>query len=689
MSGEGFVEVPSVRESVGSVHRSIVFERRNKTFGTEYTSSEPGRKIMIAQGFTPIPGTTYTVRVVKDTNPNDPSKGKLYVELVPDDAQEILSAAPDTIEGWRELEDAIDTAEIGVRSGLEARRAMNHLQMEIGNENSSDFYEEVLREHYADVEAGVAISEQLMEKGTASAELIELRSKNVHESLVKYRGLKNELSLARKKESELKELSSKSSAALRMLAEVRQGIQVLETEYEELCNSNPEAFAAIHLLELRGYRRALESGELAETPYVVAKAKDVEDHVRLGQPIFIHGHLGSGKTELALHVSKRVHEEGALIISGNKEMPLSEFFGHQVLDVAGADPSEYSRIEALVEAEFEQWKHERPGVSQAEADRAHDRILETKLAALQGGTISKFVLGPIYDAMEQGRPVIIDEANAIPHALLISLNHILTRRPGDVVTVQQNGNREITVQEGFCVIFTGNLNRGGQSIYSDRSSMDPALLSRLYKVEYDYLPQEVEGDLENADVVKKSEFFHLMLAFVMSRRGDAILPTGSLQKLWNLAKVARVTQDIFSGKAINEAFYPPSTAGERPTPPKLVESVLSIRALTKILTQWQGSGFEHDLDYYIFTEFITQSTVPQDQVCLYNLFRNGFGFFQGGDGWPDVSSKVGTLSALNVTPPKGSVQSLKFHTAREIVQAAFGPLPERDESEYVALASKK
>jgi MoxR-like ATPase len=113
-----------------------------------------------------------------------------------------------------------------------------------------------------------------------------------------------------------------------------------------------------------------------------------------------------------------------------------------------------------VEQKFEEWIKENPKAKEDEKNRAHDRILQTYLAQFKGGTISDFFMGPIYCAMAEGRPVIIDEVNAIPHEVLISLNHILTRKVGDKINVQQNTGTQVEVKEGFGVMMTGNLNQG-------------------------------------------------------------------------------------------------------------------------------------------------------------------------------------------------------------------------------------
>src|SRR3989344_683761 len=288
-------------------------------------------------------------------------------------------------------------------------------------------------------------------------------------------------------------------------------------------------------------------------------------------------------------------------------------------------------------------------------------------------TISEFYMGPIYRAMKEGRPLIIDEVNAIPHEVLISLNHILTRRVGEEVDIQMDSGERVTIQEGFCIIMTGNLNQG-QEQYIAREDMDAALLSRIHQVEYDYLPQKTEGSLEESG--EGNELFHLILARVMDKQADIDLPEGSVRKLSNLAKAARFTQDVFAGREVKNAYY--FQQGSSSVKYLLQKSVLTMRALNKIMTQWQGEQYKQELDHYIYKEFISQSTIASDRAYLYQLFKDRFGFFQGA-GWeqtPDYGAG-GIVTAFNVPVPENHTESMEFFGPRQTVEFAYGEAPER------------
>lgn len=511
-------------------------------------------------------------------------------------------------------------------------------------------------------------------------------------------------------------------AELDALNEIREELSELNKKKEELLESSPEAYFGLHLNELKEYKNDLEKGRIAETPYVKEKAEDIVAHIKANKPVMIYGHLGSGKTELAMHIAKEYilkekaekefggwlkensdktkkeqkekREEidkkigGALIISGSKNISLSELYGHQVLSVDRINKEELDAFAKEVEGKFKDWEKENPEVDESQKNRAHDRILQIYLAQFKGGTVSEFFLGPIYRAMGEGRPVIIDEANAIPHEILISLNYILTRRAGDKINVQQNSGSSVEVKEGFGILMTGNLNQG-QEKYIERQDMDPAFLSRLYKVEYDYLPQNTKGKLED-EAGFENELFHLLLAKVMDKNGNIEAPKDSIKKLWDLAKAARISQNVFAGKEIDGAYYFKQAAG-RPVRYLLKESVLSIRALDNIISQWQQEGYKFELDYYIWEEFVSQSTIATDKAYLYQLLKDQFGFFQTKiDGIDKNGNKIekdtwsqnpnyGAIDSFDIKPPKNPASPIEFLGPRKTVEFAFGKAPKRAE----------
>jgi len=466
-----------------------------------------------------------------------------------------------------------------------------------------------------------------------------------------------------------------AGSELEAIGDIRNELDETDVSRESLFGSSPEAFYGLHLKELKEYKKDLKRGRMIETPSVKRQAEDVAVHLRAGKPVLVYGHLGAGKTELAMHVARNYLGKDALVISGSKYTSLAELYGHQVLAVDKIKKEEIKAFTREVSDEFEAWKKENPKATENEQNLAHDRILQTYLVHAKGGTISDFFLGPIYRAMEEGRPVILDEVNAIPHEVLISLNHILTRRVGETVNVQQDSGRKVKIHEGFGVMMTGNLNQG-QEKYVDRQDMDPAFLSRLYKLEYGYLPQNMEGSLADA-AGPENELFHLLLARMMDKNGNLEAPKDSLAKLWRLAQAARVIQDVFAGKEVSTAHYLQEAAG-RPVKYLLKEAVLSPRALESVILQWQKEGYRLELDYYLWKEFVSQSTVASDRAYLYQELKDRFGFFKG-KGWDQDPNygKGGIVADFQVKPPENRSSTTDFFGPRDVIDAAYGKPPAR------------
>ncbi len=507
--------------------------------------------------------------------------------------------------------------------------------------------------------------------------LVSLRRKNLISAIRTEHTLEKVRDKLLKEEVEiLSEMEGEPSGAEQgALREVRRELEALTEQKRKLYESSPEAYFGLHLNELKEYKKSLNNDQLVETPYVKERSDDAAAHLRAGKPVMIYGHLGTGKTELAIHISKKYIGQDPVIISGSKHTSLSELYGHQILSLDKIDQRELNNFTKEVEEKFNLWKEENNQATEAEQNLAHDRILQIYLSKYKGGTISDFFLGPIYRAMAEGRPVIIDEVNAIPHEVLISLNHILTRRVGEKVNVQQNSGSSVTIKEGFGIMMTGNLNQG-QEKYLDRQDMDPAFLSRLYKMEYDYLPQKTEGSLGDA-AGEENELFHLMLSKVMDQNGNMEVPKETVKKLWNLAKGARVSQDVFAGREVASAYYL-EEAGGRAVKYLLKESVLSIRAVNNVLEQWAADGYKQELDYYLWKEFISQSTTAADKAYLYQMFKDRFAFFKS-DGWeqnPKYGSG-GVINAFDVKAPKNRAGETEFLSPRQVVEFAFGQASER------------
>lgn len=692
--GFGFNENPLDYE--GKVLNNIEFTavENQKTGEIVYKSSDgpdsKKRKMLKLDPkseFMPEEGRFYSVKVIEDSKPGFPLEGFLTVRIIP-------SGNNLQKEQWKEADEKVDLAEPFIRQVRKFKQEL-YSGTKLTEQTRAELTDEAIakksgypRRHIRRLSQepigfqGLA-DDLLGPEGSPQREMVSFRFANLRKALSYEAKLQKQRQELLDEESQMlaRIKGAPSGAQMKTLDEIRAELKNLDEEHETLVESSPEAYYGLHLRDLKEYHAQLESGGMVETPYVKKQIEELLAFFNGGSPVLIHGHLGSGKTELAMHTAKKYIGKEALVISGSKHTSLAELYGHQILSLGKIDQSESGGLEQGIEQRFSDWSNKNPDATEEDKDRAHERILQTQIAQVKSGTVSDYFLGPIYRAMEEGRPVIIDEVNAIPHEVLISLNHILTREPGDVVNVQQDSGKTITIQKGFGIIMTGNLNQG-QDRYVDRQDLDPAFLSRLQRIDYDYLPQSTSGRANEAD--KEDELYHLILARAMDEHGNLSIPEEDLSKLWELAKAARIFQNIFAGREIDSNYYF-QVAGSRPTPYYLQETVLSLRALDKIISQWQKSGAKYELDYYLWKSFVGQATSLPDKAFLYQQLQGRFNFFNT-KGWPkDLDyGQAGKITSFNVTPPENLRGENKFYSARDTVKAAFGDAPERkDFPEYI------
>ena len=305
------------------------------------------------------------------------------------------------------------------------------------------------------------------------------------------------------------------------------------------------------------YRRQLMTGGFVKTATVKREILRVISHLQAGIPVFLRGHLGVGKTELALHVCRHYLGGEPEFISGSEEATKYDIYGRTQIGVT----SEAERT-AEWRRRIDQYRHDNPESTESELKEVERRYYDT--IVVKGQTSSFFQEGPLLRAIRAGKPLIIDEMDGIPHSIIMRMNHVLTRRPGDRGRVQENGGEEIVVQKGFCVIATGNV----KSARYKREELDAAFLSRWWSEDIRYLPQ--------------NETHEILTAAMIDRRGDLLVKTpGDLDALKRLSEVAGEIQQIFTGDHLD--FLGEGADAARGVPAGLKKSVLSLRHLWNIV----------------------------------------------------------------------------------------------------------
>ena len=349
------------------------------------------------------------------------------------------------------------------------------------------------------------------------------------------------------------------------------------------------------------YRRQLLSDGFVETPGVKNEVIRILSHLQLGIPVLLRGHLGAGKTEVALHVSRRYFGGEPEFISGSEEATKYDIYGRTQI---GVRPEEEKVRE--FKSRMDEYLRMNPTAGKKEIKDIERQYYET--IVVKGLTTSFFQYGPLVRAIRQGKPLVIDEMDGIPHSIIMRLNHVLTRRPGDVIKVQESGDEEILVKNGFCVIATGNI----KSFRYKREELDAAFLSRWWSDDITYPSQK--------------ETYEILVASLLDRRGNLqVSGMEDLDDLKRLTFAASEIQKIFTGEQLD--YLGEGADAARKIPASLKKSVLSLRHLWNIVRPWKAHNFDKPLENYILNEFIKPS-VAEDQIYLLQLFCR-FRFYKG------------------------------------------------------------
>lgn len=310
--------------------------------------------------------------------------------------------------------------------------------------------------------------------------------------------------------------------------------------------------------------RALEAG-LLETDSMREVIHRTVPALAEGKPLLLFGETGSAKTALARHMARRYLGGDPEFISGHAEVN-----AYQVMGKAG-------------------------------------------LKGREGMTETVFDPGPLYTAMREGKPVVLDEIDAMPASFLIRLNDILQRRPGDVVRIQEDANEPITVQEGFCIIATANM----KSVRYQREELDTALMQRFRHgagIEHVTYP-----DAEVKEGQEPLENWRLAQALLTDGQGRVTLPPGvDMPTLHNFIKASHYSQRMFTRPAseVGSDFVDSAQAGT--TKPGLEKAVLAPREWMGVLHQVMGTDGESSLENEL-TKFVSGQTVPRDRQVLAKL----------------------------------------------------------------------
>lgn len=344
--------------------------------------------------------------------------------------------------------------------------------------------------------------------------------------------------------------------------------QVHETHPIESADRRDDVLEAVTALRLREARSQLREG-LLRTGQMRGIIAEATPALLRGDPVLLLGETGGAKTALAEFLAHRATGEQPELVSGYGDITSAQLIGSHELRAEG------------------------------------------------GATVTEFAPGPLLRAMVEGRPVILDEVNAMPAEFLKRLNRILQLRPGDTLHVQENAGRPVVIAQGFAILATANEQTPHRYRGLDRLSAE--LINRFgagsYRVHYP------DSGRRYDDFPRENAL--LAAAAVVDERGE-LPPHLTADELTRAARAAFVSQQVFAGEH-GEGFEDfVSTERDIDGRPGLEETVLAPRTLVAILHKVASSAGTITLDHAL-SRFVEGVMHAEDRRVL-ALIISGQGF---------------------------------------------------------------
>ena len=516
-------------------------------------------------------------------------------------------------------------------------------------------------------------------------------------------------------------------------------IEEYSRKLNEIITSSPDAWEFYYHRQLiRDIQSGYNNG-LVNVKYVLDSKKRIVESLKKGTPVYIIGHLGSGKTQIAREAAvqftleniiqreveseiekwflknKNSSEEEAIqkfkelnegrrnyynkalksisqkeieniypyFISGSYNLTYEDMFVERTLSLekVSANETDIELLDKVVE-QFLTWiklhEKELEGIDKQKQEliksKVWDSISEIFIARNSVyGTVVKKIEREILLAVKHGRPVIIDEINTIAMQNLIGLNDILQSKIGAMAYI--TGVGPVKIEKGFGLIGTGNLSTESVN-YEGTNELNPAFKSRFLTIEYNYVNQNTLGSLKNQTNPEENELFRIILVRLADDNGSLNIPTPrrTLEELFRLAQLSKLTQNVFMGKLILD-----NDENSSQDVPELKESVLSLRNILRIIDNW-NFGEEKDLSMALWDGFISSITNPKDQAYILSQAVR-FGFFKESEGWSIINenfrNSVQEYDELRTRPYVYNRSEIETLSYLDVIKILFGPMPVR------------
>lgn len=524
--------------------------------------------------------------------------------------------------------------------------------------------------------------------------------------------------------------------------QTRYRISKIEEYYRklnEIIKSSPDAWEFYYHRQLIKDIQTGYNNGLVNVKYVLDSKKRIVESLKKGTPVYIIGHLGGGKTQIAREAAiqftlgniiqreiedeiekwflknKDASEEEAIqkfkelnedrnnyykkalkdvsqneveniypyFISGSYNLTYEDMFVEKTLSLekASVNKTDVELIDKVVDQYLTWIKfHEKElkvldkQKQELVKSKVWDSISEIFIARNSVyGTVVKKIERELLLAVKRGRPVIIDEINTIAMQNLIGLNDILQSKIGSMAYV--TGVGPVKIEKGFGLIGTGNLSTESVN-YEGTNELNPAFKSRFLTIEYNYVNQNTVGSLKNQTNPEENELFRIIIVRLADDNGSLNIPTPrrTLEELFRLAQLSKVTQNVFMGKLISD-----NDENSSQDIPELKESVLSLRNILRIIDNW-NLGEEKDLSMALWDGFISSITNPKDQAYILSQAVR-FGFFKESEGWninnKNIKNSVQEYDELRIRPYVYNRAEIETLSYLDVIKIIFGPMPDR------------
>ncbi|MCQ4922043.1 hypothetical protein NE686_03015 [Tissierella carlieri] len=499
-------------------------------------------------------------------------------------------------------------------------------------------------------------------------------------------------------------------------------IKKLEKKLEQILEDSPEAWEFYYKRQLINDIETQHQQRLITVPYVVKAKQKVIDSLNLGVPVYIVGHLGSGKTQLATEAAldftiqnkiqseledkmedwfsanpnaterdtikkfRELNEERKLyykniltngskeeieslqplFISGSHNLTYEDMFVEKTLSLqrSFSQGSFVDYLNMIIE-DFYEWMDEHKARLEQMTD---EEQLQLKIQIWKSFSdllvASNSAFGTEIKKIEREVLIAVREGRPV---IVDELNTIAMQNLialNDILqrhagsTAYITGVGPVLIKPGFGFIGTGNLSTQMVN-YEGTNELNPAFKSRFLTIEYNYVPQRIIGSLEDQEFPEKNELFRIIIARLADKNGNIHIPD-SKRTLEELFRFSQLC------RVTQNVFMGKWKDNEIQKDSgidelELRESVLSIRNILHVLDNW-NQGEEKDLSKALWDGFISSITYPDDQNYILSQAVR-FGFFPISEGW-----KIETKGIGEATTTYDEIRTRPYHYVRPAIE---------------------